>query len=132
MTWVRDTVERYDGDGIDDMQGLRTPAKHWQIDNEPPRLREGYSDLVLITSKAIKEADPEAKVLIGGLQLPCGETRKIKNYHRSQAPLLRELNGKAIDIVDFHWFGAIGEWKSLPGAMKIVKKDLTPFRSTST
>ncbi|HDZ85223.1 MAG TPA: hypothetical protein ENH35_01575 [Candidatus Moranbacteria bacterium] len=126
-TWVKATVERYDGDGIDDMPGLHTPAKYWQVDNEPPRLREGYTDLVLITSKAIKEADPQAKVLIGGLQLPCGEERKIRNYYRTQAPLLKELNGRAIDIVDFHWFGLVGEWKMLPEAMRIVKDDLKKY-----
>lgn len=125
--WVRAAVERYDGDGIDDMPGLQAAAKHWQVDNEPPRLREGYTDLVLITSKAIKEADAEAKVLIGGLQLPCGEERKIRNYYRTQAPLLKELNGMAIDIVDFHWFGLAGEWKMLPEAMKIVKDDLKKY-----
>jgi len=125
--WVRAAVERYDGDGIDDMPGLQTPAKHWQVDNEPPRLREGYTDLVLITSKAIKEADSQAKVLIGGLQLPCGEERKIKNYYRTQSPLLKELAGEAIDIVDFHWFGLAGEWKMLPEAMKIVKNDLKKY-----
>ena len=125
--WVMAAVERYDGDGIDDMPGLHTPAKYWQVDNEPPRLREGYTDLVLITSKAIKEADPQAKVLIGGLQLPCGEERKIRNYYRTQAPLLKELNGRAIDIVDFHWFGLAGEWKMLPEAMRIVKDDLKKY-----
>ncbi|HVR37484.1 MAG TPA: hypothetical protein VMU84_00190, partial [Thermoanaerobaculia bacterium] len=28
-------VERYDGDGVDDMPGLTTPIKYWQIHNEP-------------------------------------------------------------------------------------------------
>lgn len=91
--WVRSAVERYDGDGVDDMPGLRNPAKHWQVDNEPPRLRSGYSDLVLVTSAAIKQADPQSMVLIGGLELPCGEERKVRNYHRTQAPILEELNG---------------------------------------
>jgi len=125
--WVRAAVERYDGDGVDDMPGLTTPAKHWQVDNEPPRMREGYADLVLITGKAVKEADPEAKVVMGGLQLPCGEKRKIENYYRTQAPLLRELNGRAVDIVDYHWFGSVGEWKMLPDAMKIVRDDLKKY-----
>jgi hypothetical protein len=125
--WVKAAVERYDGDGIDDMPGLQISAKHWQVDNEPPRLREGYTDLVLITSKAIKEADPEAKVLIGGLQLPCGEERMINNYHRTQAPLIKELNGRGIDIVDYHWFGQKGEWKMLPEAMRIVRSDLKKY-----
>ncbi|MBU1105746.1 MAG: hypothetical protein KKB51_03675 [Candidatus Riflebacteria bacterium] len=125
--WVKAAVERYDGDGTDDMPGLQIAAKHWQVDNEPPRLREGYTDLVLITSKAIKEADPEAKVLIGGLQLPCGQERMISNYHRTQAPLIKELNGKGIDIVDYHWFGQKGEWKMLPEAMRTVLNDLKKY-----
>lgn len=126
-SWVKAAVERYDGDGIDDMPGLRTSVKHWQVDNEPPRLREGYTDLVLITSEAVKEADPQAKVLIGGLQLPCGEDRKIRNYYRTQAPLLKELKGRAIDIADFHWFGLAGEWRMLPEAIAIVKDDLKRY-----
>ena len=66
--WVRAVVERYDG--VDDMPGLTAPIKYWQVDNEPPRRREGYADLVRITSQAVKEADPTAKVLIGGLPGP--------------------------------------------------------------
>ncbi|MCA9375513.1 MAG: hypothetical protein KC925_00425 [Candidatus Doudnabacteria bacterium] len=33
--WVIAVVERYDGDGIDDMEGLRVPVKHWEVMNEP-------------------------------------------------------------------------------------------------
>jgi hypothetical protein len=122
-SWVKAAVERYDGDGIEDMPGLNNPVKYWQIDNEPPRLRDGYPELVKITYKAIKEADPDAKVVLGGLQLP-SNTENIENYFRSQSPILHELNGENVDVIDFHWFGNCGEWKNLASAMDIARKDL--------
>jgi len=33
--FVTKLVERYDGDGIDDMPGLTIPIKHWEVLNEP-------------------------------------------------------------------------------------------------
>ncbi|MFC1598120.1 hypothetical protein ACFL2M_01145 [Patescibacteria group bacterium] len=33
--WVTAVVERYDGDGIDDMSGLGVKIKHWEASNEP-------------------------------------------------------------------------------------------------
>jgi hypothetical protein len=104
------------------MPVLSVPAKYWQVDNEPPRGREGYADLVHITSKAIKKADHSAKVLIGGLILPAGYM--VKAYERESLPLIKELAGKDIDIFDFHWFGSAGEWQNLPEAMKRIRKDL--------
>ncbi|HID44067.1 MAG TPA: hypothetical protein EYP30_09930, partial [Archaeoglobaceae archaeon] len=33
--FIRRLVERYDGDGIDDMPSLEIPIKYWEILNEP-------------------------------------------------------------------------------------------------
>jgi hypothetical protein len=121
--WVRAVVERYDGDGIDDMPGLTAPIKHWQVDNEPPRRREGYADLVLITSQAVKQADPTAKILIGGLEIPFDDYRQ-RIYEQEQLPLLQELRGDGIDILDLHWFGHLDEWRGLPKAIERVHRDL--------
>ena len=124
QSWVGAVVERYDGDGKDDMPGLRVPVKYWQVDNEPPRGREGYADLVRITSEAIKQAYPGAKVLIGGLmQLPYGRMG-IQAYEKAFLPILRELEGTSIDIFDMHWFGHIGEWKVFPEVVLRVRQDL--------
>lgn len=120
--WVRAAVERYDGDGVDDMPGLRTPAKFWQVDNEPPRGREGYPDLQRITYEAVKEADPEATVLAGGLKLPLPELRRA--YEREDLPLLEALEGEAVDILDVHWFGHAGGWRDLAPAMSRLREDL--------
>lgn len=35
VRFIKETVERYDGDGINDMSGLKNPVKYWQVENEP-------------------------------------------------------------------------------------------------
>ncbi len=80
--WVMAVVERYDGDGKLDMPGLEIPIKYWEVMNEPDlvgpedfeesRLEfyredpQAYAKLLIQTYQAIKEADPEAFVLIAG------------------------------------------------------------------
>jgi hypothetical protein len=39
IAFVKATVERYDGDGTNDMPGLQNPIKHWQVGNEPSVVR---------------------------------------------------------------------------------------------
>lgn len=107
--FVRAAVERYDGDGTDDMPGLRTPCKHWQIANEPPRGLDHYPELVEITSTAIKEADPEAKVLIGGAIYGW----RWKRFKEDYVPILRALKGRHIDVFDLHWFRFAGDYASI-------------------
>lgn len=129
--WVKAVIERYDGDGKDDMPGLHIPAKHWQVDNEPYiYAREGFADLVSITSKAIKNADPDAKVLQGGMIMP--PLLKYKNsvkelfgkFEDIWFPMFQKLNGEYIDIIDLHWFGEFGEWKILPEYLNVLRSYL--------
>ena len=81
--FVKALVERYDGDGVDDMPGLERPIKYWEVLNEPStgvkaKLHgkrkaffmgdaEDYFEILKATYEAVKEADPEAKVLNGGM-----------------------------------------------------------------
>ncbi|MFQ6135632.1 MAG: hypothetical protein ACE5PM_00425 [Candidatus Hydrothermarchaeales archaeon] len=68
-------VERYDGDGVDDMPGLKYPVKYWEVINEPAMKElvffygtpEEYFDVLRATYEAVKEADSEARVLNGGI-----------------------------------------------------------------
>ena len=66
--FVKRIVERYDGDGIDDMPRLKYPIKYWTILNEPGDQFQGtgkeYAETLKASYEAIKEADPEAKVNI--------------------------------------------------------------------
>ena len=75
--FVGKLVERYDGDGIDDMPGLTFPIKHWEVMNEP-EFSTGdliffqgnaadYYDILKTTYEAVKAADPEAYVVQGGM-----------------------------------------------------------------
>ena len=108
--FVKATVERYDGDGIDDMPGLVNPIKYWQVNNEPNVTKAGYAELQRITYTAIKEACPDCKVLIGGATgFP---EDYIADFDLFYAPILAELGGRFVDIFDFHWYGtADGEYR---------------------
>lgn len=75
--FVSALVERYDGDGTDDMPGLKYPIKHWEAGNEPSMQEdfhtfftgspEDYLEVLETTYRAVKEADPEARVLHAGM-----------------------------------------------------------------
>lgn len=70
--YVRKVVERYDGDGIDDAPGSPRIAA-WQIWNEPnawetwPGTPAEYGALLVAGYQAVKQADPTALVVTGGL-----------------------------------------------------------------
>ena len=82
---------RYDGDGIDDMPGLREPIKYWQVDNEPPHGLRDYAGFLKITYRAIKEADPEAKVIIGGVPGMPPVSTYLEVFDEFYLPILDEL-----------------------------------------
>ena len=74
--WLSAAVERYDGDGVDDMPGLQYPLRYWEILNEPemqgPELTffqedsAAYLELLKLSYTTIKAADPNTVVLPGG------------------------------------------------------------------
>ncbi len=76
--FVAKMVERYDGDGIEDMPGLKIPIKYWEVLNEPemaePRLtffigtQEEYVEILKASNQAIKSACLDCKVVQGGAQ----------------------------------------------------------------
>jgi len=109
-SFVRATVERYDGDGIDDMPGLVNPVLHWQVGNEPRPELTGFAGLQRMTWEAVKEACPDCTVLIGGVAgFPLDY---IAGFDRVFGPILEELGGNWVDVFDFHWYGtASGEYR---------------------
>ncbi len=116
VSFVQKLVERYDGDGVDDMPGLQNPIRYWQVDNEPDigtRDWEGFAHLVEITAKAIKSACSGCKVIMGGLAQ--GET----GFDMFFLPVLKKLNGQYVDIFDFHSYGPAGAWHYYKLADKI-------------
>jgi len=69
--WVTTVVERYDGDGVDDMPGLKEGIHAWQIENEWTWRWSGTPEELLelhrVASEAVRAADPAAKIVLGGL-----------------------------------------------------------------
>lgn len=72
--WLRmmgKLVERYDGDGHEDMPGLTRPIRYWQIENEVSWQWNGpmksYVDLLRQTREVIRNADPNAKIVLGAI-----------------------------------------------------------------
>lgn len=68
--FVRAMVERYDGDGRDDMPGLLYPVRYWEIEAEwgtfwPASARE-YVGLLKVARDAALQADPHAKIILQG------------------------------------------------------------------
>ena len=135
--WVTEAVERYDGDGVDDMPGLLRPIRHWEVDNEPdlknslaPKggaarydpatfcLPNQYARVLLLTSKAIKAADAGATVLNGGLYRP--HTPQGAAYMRAlfKTPGVRD----AIDAVSIHAYFSSKDVGALDRAVTLAEE----------
>ena len=103
--WLTAVVERYDGDGINDMPGLKYPIRHWEVLNEPemqgPELTfyqedsNSYLELLKLSHQAIKAADPNSQVLLGG---QAGMQSKFVDYWK---PIIRGASGY-FDIGNIH------------------------------
>jgi hypothetical protein len=69
--FVRAAVDRYDGDGSNDMPGLRFAIRNWHVVEEYPTPslpdERDYVDLLGQAYGIIKEEDPDARVILAGL-----------------------------------------------------------------
>jgi len=121
--YVRRVVERYDGDGVDDMPGLRAAVRWWEVDNEPdlhhsrpPRGVGGevrqqvdpatfqtpaeYARVLVASAKAIRAANPAAKVLSAGFYtIRAAEGRSYVSRLVAEPGVLA-----AVDIVSVHCY----------------------------
>ncbi len=70
--FVKTVVERYDGDGVEDMPGLEVPVYAWEVGNEPHCGSEDtacmqiFVDTVRVTWKSAHHAHADALVVAGG------------------------------------------------------------------
>lgn len=115
--FVTRVIERYDGDGRDDMPGLRYPVRYWMIMNEPfyPRYWAGtieeYLQAYLAARAAIKTADPEARVILSSLYTPYDETTRgfAAKFITLYGQAVREKRAPAtVDGLDLHWISRKG------------------------
>lgn len=110
--WVAAVVERYDGDGVNDMEGLKYPIKHWEVMNEPDLTSPAgepsrldfyqgtpadYAKLLIETSAAVKTADADAQILIAGA---AGGSDQFLDFYRE---VLKQTGAiDAFDIGNVH------------------------------
>lgn len=124
--FVTKLVERYDGDGVDDMPGLTIPIKHWEILNEPEFQEEplvffqgssaDYFEILKTTYEAVKEADPEALVVQGGM---AGMMEVCTNFWQA----VFDLGGADyLDIANMHSIGH-GEHLNIPSFKQFLAKN---------
>lgn len=141
VQFVKATVERYDGDGVDDYHGLAHPILHWQVGNEPLALHEGkstgFAHLQRMTYMAIKEACPECQVLMAGCMQPAlpgvGFVVEPDDYFDWFStffePFLSQLNGEYADILDFHWYGdAVGDYRKFSAIYDSLHQILAKYK----
>ncbi|WP_139786882.1 hypothetical protein [Desulfamplus magnetovallimortis] len=126
--YVKAVVERYDGDSINDFIGLKVPVKYWQVDNEPRGDLKDYASFLKMTYEAIREADEDARVLIGGVQGMPPVSRYIEHFDKHYLPILDELSKfekSYFDIFDFHWYGnATGDYLGIKEVYLHIEKKL--------
>lgn len=69
--FIKQMVERYDGDSVNDMPDLKYPVKYWELNNQPDidwdNRPEGYIAVLKATYESLKSADNDSKVLNGGI-----------------------------------------------------------------
>jgi len=116
--FVRRVVERYDGDGEGDVSPY-VKVKYWQLGNEiftgDVGLRHSYVEFARITGRAIRQADPEAKIVLmspvlGELEQSC-HARAMQNYHWLENVVLSLKDSGIVDVLDVHYFSSAAEYK---------------------
>lgn len=116
QAWVESVVERYDGDGVDDMPGLKQGIHYWEVDNEPDLKADPmgpgkskaaqakfcqaseYAKVLIMTSESIRKADDKAVVLGGGFYRP--HTDSGREY--MQQVFSTQEARDAIDVLSLH------------------------------
>jgi len=108
LEYLNKMVERYDGDGLDDMPELTKPIKYWEIGNEVVQewmfdgTAEEYAHVLKISYESIKSNCSDCQVLIGGW---VSGKHSENQFQKSLAYLERVLlqdGGKHFDIMNFH------------------------------
>ncbi len=112
-TFLSKLVERYDGDGKDDMPGLKVPVRYWEIMNEPSMqggstggmgeelkffvgTPQEYLDILKASYSAIKAADPGAQVAHAGM---AGMQQSFIDFWQ---PVFAAGAGDYFDIANIH------------------------------
>ena len=142
-SFVKEIVERYDGDGVADASFV-TPSKNikfWQIEFEPGRRSDrgsnywkgtagDYAALFLVAHDVIKTADPSAYVTLSAF------TYGTMNYYRHHGDsfamevlTILDAQGGDFDIFDFHFYKGYERFLRINKYLRIHLDAIERFRS---
>ena len=123
-------IDRYDGDGNNDMPGLKTKITHWEIMNEPEfemfikGTEEEFVDIFIASSKLIKEKQKDSVIVMAGAAAMYPENKK---FWSSALPKIKDH----FDIANIHHISGrdgkcdkdfwVGEFSELLASKKIDK-----------
>ena len=99
--FLNNLVDRYDGDGSNDMPGLIKPIIHWEIMNEPEfkmffkGTKEDFVEIFNFSSKLIKSKQKDAVIVMAGA---AGMFPENKKYWNLVLPKIKEN----FDIANIH------------------------------
>ena len=122
--FLQAAVERYDGDGIEDAPGS-LEVHYWELYNEPDSkycwgyYGDKYAQMLATVYPAMKAADPEVKVLLGGLAYDWFEDWPNPGHcvRRFLDDVLTAGGGDFFDLMNFHYY-PLFSWESYgPGMM---------------
>jgi len=137
--WLIALVERYDGDGKDDMKGLLSPILHYEIGNEPDLTKdpksdfgmvfyldtpENYAELLQKSYLAIKTANTNAKVLIAA---PAGVQKEAIEYWKKV--LATPKIADAFDIANIHCLSGPNQDKNEPAALSANDLNVAAYKN---
>ena len=94
-------VDRYDGDGTNDMPGLTKPIVHWEIMNEPEfkmffkGTEDEFVEIFNFSSKLIKSKQKDAVIIMAGA---AGMFPESKKFWKSALPKIKDH----FDIANIH------------------------------
>lgn len=137
--WLTAVVERYDGDGKEDMPGLKIPIHYYEIGNEPDLTKdpisgegtvyyldtpENYAVLLQKTYPTIKMADHKTQVLIAAL---AGVQPEFVKYWKRifSVPKIADY----FDIANIHCISAPNQDKNDPTSMSANDLNVTVYKN---
>ena len=94
-------VDRYDGDGTNDMPGLTKPIVHWEVMNEPEfkmffkGTEDEFVEIFNFSSKLIKSKQKDAVIIMAGA---AGMFPESKKFWKSALPKIKDH----FDIANMH------------------------------
>ena len=106
--FINALVERYDGDGYNDMPGLRYPVLYYEIESEAEHpcfwagTDEEYIHLLKTAYTAAKAANPNCKIVLAGINL---RGDPINFPHQYQFIRKTLLAIEWYDAIDYHYNG---------------------------